>query len=137
MYRRYGRIDQDDELNADDDGLVESDGGERRDSATDNEDSPIQIKRVHAQRQEEEEEEDGEGRAEMHRPAARSNLRSLGAERQEEDRTEEQAAEQQPETGRTTSTRRRSRVSLSEAPGPKRRRTVSLPFSSLPLFSPP
>jgi hypothetical protein len=136
MYRRYGRIGQDDELNADDDGLVQSDGGEKTDSSTDNEDSPIQVKRAHAQRQEEEEEEDGEGRAVMHRPAARSNLRSLGAERQE-DRTEEQAAEQQRETGRTTSTRRRSRVSLSESPGPKRRRTVSLPFSSLPSFPPP
>jgi hypothetical protein len=126
MYRRYGKIDEDDELKADDDGLVEMDEEERRDSATDNEDSPVQIKR-NAQRQEEEEEEeeDGEGQAVMHRPEASSNLRSQGAKRQEAEITEEQAGEQQPEVGRTRSTRRRSRVSLGDALGPKRRRTVS------------
>jgi len=124
MYRRYGKIDEDDELKADDDGLVEMDEEERRDSATDNEDSPVQIKR-NAQRQEEEEEEeeDGEGQAVMHRPEASSNLRSQGAKRQEAEITEEQAGEQQPEVGRTRSTRRRSRVSLGDALGPKRRRT--------------
>ena len=140
MYRRFGRIDEDDELNADnaDDELVEMDDEERRDSATDNEDSPVQIKRI-AQRQEEEEEEeeeDGDGQAVMHRPEASSNLRSQGAKRQEEEITEEQAGGQQLEAGRTRSTRRRSRVSPGEALGPKRRRTVSTPFSflsSLPL----
>lgn len=130
MYRRYGKIDEDDELNADDDGLAELDEEERRDSATDNEDSPVQIKRANAQRQEEEEEEeDGEGQAVMHRPEAGSNLRRRDAERQEEESTEEQVGEQRR---RTRSTARRSRVSLGDAPGPKRRRTVSPPFSSLP-----
>jgi hypothetical protein len=130
MYRRYGKIDEDDELNADDDGLVELNEEERRDSATDNEDSPVQIKRANAQRQEEEEEEeDGEGQAVMHRPEAGSNLRRRDAERQEEESTEEQVEEQRR---RTRSTTRRSRVSPGDAPGPKRRRTVSSPFSSLP-----
>jgi hypothetical protein len=138
MYRRYGKIDEDDELNADDDGLVELDGDlveldgeERRDSATDNEDSPVQIRRANARRQEEEEEEDVEG----HLPEASSNLRSRDAMRQEEESTEEQAGEQQPEARRTRSTTRRSRVSLGDASGPKRRRTVSSPFSY--LSSPP
>ena len=131
MYRRYGKIDEDDELNADDDGLVELDGEERRDSATDNEDSPVQIKRANARRQEEEEEEDVEG----HLPEAGSNLRSRDAMRQEEESTEEQAGEQQPEVRRTRSTTRQSRVSLGDASGPKRRRTVSSPFSY--LSSPP
>ena len=54
MYRGYGKVDEDDELNAGDDGLVEVDEGERRDSPTDNEDNPAQIKRVNALRQEEE-----------------------------------------------------------------------------------
>jgi hypothetical protein len=134
MYRRYGKIDEDDELNADDDGLVEMDEEERRDSATDNEDSPVQMKRADAQRQEEEEEEeDGEGQAVMHRPEARPNLRSRDAEREEEESTEEQAGERRPEAYRTRSTTRRSRVSLGDAaPGPKKRRTVSSPFISLP-----
>ncbi len=135
VYRRYGRIDQDEELNADDDGLVELDEEERRDSATDNEDSPVQIKRAHAQRQEEEEEEDGEGQTVMHSPEERSNLRSRDAERQEEESTEEQAAGQQPKTRRTRSTMRASRVSLGEALGRKRRKTVSSPFCSLPSLS--
>jgi hypothetical protein len=134
-YRRYGKIDEDDELNADDDGLVEMDEEERGDSATDNEDSPVQIKRANAQRQEEEEEEEDDmGQAVMHQPEANSNLRSRGAERREKEITEEQAGEQQPEAGHTRSTRRRSRVS-GDAPGPKRRRTVSSLFTSLP--SPP
>jgi len=133
MYRRYGKIDEDDELNADDDGLVEMDEEERRDSATDNEDSPVQMKRADAQRQEEEEEEeDGEGQAVMHRPEARSNLRSRDAERKEEKSTEEQAGERRPGAYRTRSTTRQSRVSLGNASGPKRRRTVSSPFISLP-----
>ncbi len=132
MYRRYGKIDEDDELNADDadddddDGLVELDEEERRDSATDNEDSPVQIKRANARRQEEEEEEEDGEEAIMHRPEASVNLRSRDAKRQEEESTKEQAGEQQPEVGRTRSTTRR------DAPGPKRRRAVSIPFSSLP-----
>ena len=132
-YRRNGKIDEDEELNADDDGLIELDEEERRDSATDNEDSPVQIKRADAQRQEEEEEEeDGEGQVAMHRPEGSSNLRSRDAERKEEESTEEQTEEQRPEAYRTRSTTRRSRVSLGHAPGPKRRRKVSSPFFSLP-----
>jgi hypothetical protein len=131
-FRRYGRIDQDDELDHDDDEFVAE---ERRDSATDNEDSPVQTKRADAQRQEEEEEEEeegAEGQAEIHRPGARSNQH---AEHQEEEGTEEQAAEQ-PVTGRRTRmATRRSGVSLGEAPGPKRRRTVSSMFSSLSSLS--
>ena len=166
-YRRYGKIDEDDEMNADDDGLVELDEEERRDSATDNEDSPVQVKRANARRQEEEEEEeDDEGHAVMHRPEAGFNLRSRNAKRQEEEEEEDeegqavihrseagfnlrsrdakrqeeestgvQAGEQQPEARRTRSTTRRSQISLGEAPGPKRRRTVSSPFTS--LLSPP
>jgi hypothetical protein len=132
-YRRYGKIDEDDELNADDDGFDEMDEEERRDSATDNEDSPVLIKRANAQRQEEEEEDDDDVRqAVMHRPEASSNLRSRDAERREEELTEEQAGEQQPEAGRTRSTRRRGQVSLGDVLGPKRRRTVSSPSTSLP-----
>lgn len=132
-YRRYGKIDEDDELNADDDGFDEMDEEERRDSATDDEDSPVQSKRANAQRQEEEEEEDDDVRqAVVHRPEASYNLRSRDAERREEEITEEQAGEQQPEAGRTRSTRGRSQVSLGVAPGPKRRRTVSSPSTSLP-----
>jgi hypothetical protein len=130
MYRRYGNIDGDDELNADDDGLVEADEEERRDSATDNEDSPVQIKRANARRQEEEEEEED---VEGHRPEASPNLRSRDAQRQEEASTEEQAVEQQPEVRRTRSTTRRNRVPPGNASGPKGRRTVSSPFPSLPL----
>ena len=134
MYRRYGKIDEDDELNADDDddGPVGLDEEERIHSATDNEDSPVQIKRAKAQRQEEEEDDEDGEEAVMHQPEADSNLRSWYEERQEEESTKGQAAEQRPETGRTRSTTRRSRVSLGEASGPKRRRTVSLPLSSLP-----
>jgi hypothetical protein len=133
MYRRYGKIGEDDELNADDDGLVEFDEEERRDSATDNEDSPVQIKRANAQREEEEEEEeDGEGQAVMYRAEASSNLRSRDAERKDEDSIEEQAGEQWPGAYRTRSTTRRSRVSPGDAPGPKKRRAVSSPLSSLP-----
>lgn len=131
-YRRYRKIDEDDELNADDDGFDEMDEEERRDSATDNEDSPVQIKRANAQRQEEEEQDDDDVRqAVMHQPEASSNLRSRDAERREEEIAEEQAGEQQPEAGRTRSTRQ-SQVSLGDALGPKRRRTVSSPSTSLP-----
>jgi hypothetical protein len=122
-FRRYGTIDQDD-----DDEFVGLDTEERRDSATDNEDGPVQTKKADAQRQEEEEEEEeeGEGQAVMPRPGTRS-------ERQGEEGTEEQTAEGQPETGPRTT--RRSGVSLGKAPGPKRRRTVSSMFSCLPSFS--
>ena len=105
MYRRNGKIDKDDELNADDDRL---DGLDEENSAADNEDSPVQIKSVSVQRQEEEE-EDGEGQAVMHQPKARYNLRSRGAQRQEEE------------------------IPLGEPPRPKRRKTVSpLSTSRLP-----
>jgi hypothetical protein len=137
MSRRYGRIVRDQELDADDEELIGLDAGERGDSATDNEDGPIQTKKADAQRQEEEEEEEeGEGQAVLHQSGATSNPRSQEAERQEEEGAVEQAAEWQPETGPTTRmTTRRSRVSLGEVPGPKRRRTVSSTFSSLPSLS--
>lgn len=143
MYRRYGKADKDDELNADDDAVeLELDEEERRDSATDNEDSPVhpvQVKRADALRQEEEEEEeDGEEQVVMHQPEASSNLHSWYAKRQEEGSTKELAGEQQqqqPESRRTRSTTRQSRVPRGNAPGPKGRRTVSSPFTSLP--SPP
>jgi hypothetical protein len=125
-YRRYGTIDVDDELNADDDGLVELDEEERRDSTTDSEDSPVQFKRANARRQEEEEgEEDGEGQVVMHQPEESSYLRSRDTQHQEEVRIEQQAGEQQPEAGRTRSTTRRSRISPGDASEPRRRRTVS------------
>ena len=133
-YRRYGKIDEDDELNADNDD--ELDEEERRDSATDNEDSPVQTKRTDARRQEEEEEEEdgeGEGQAIVQQPEASSNLRSRDSRRQEEEESnEEQAGEQQPEAHRTRSATRRSQISLGDEPGRKRLRAVSLPFSSLP-----
>jgi hypothetical protein len=121
MSRRYGRIVQDHELDADDEELVGLDPEERGDSATDNEDSPVQTKKADVQRQEEEEEED-EGQVVMQRPGA-TNPRSQDSERQEEERAEEQAAEW-PETGSPTRmATRRSRISRGETPGPKRRRT--------------
>ena len=126
-YRRYGKVDED-ELNAGYDGLVGVDEGERRYSATDNEDSPVQIKRANALRQEEEEEEDVEG----HPFEASSNLLSRDGQRQEEESTGEQAGEQQPAARRTVPTKRRSRVPLGDASGPKRHRTVSSLFSYLP-----
>ena len=135
MYRRNGKVDKDDELNADDEGLVRLDEEESRDSATDNEDSPVQIRIASAQRQEEEE-EDSEGQAIMHRPEATYNLRSRNAKRQEEESTEGQTAKQRPVADRTRSSTRRSRVPLSEAPRPERRRTVSFTilFSALASF---
>jgi hypothetical protein len=132
MSRRYGRVVQDQELDADDEELMGLGAEERGDSATDNEDSPVQTKKVDAQRQEEEEEEEeGEGQAVMHQPGARSNSRTQDVEHQEEEGAEEQAAEWPP----TRMATRRSRVSLGEAPGPKRRRTVSSIFSSMPSLS--
>jgi hypothetical protein len=126
MSRRHAKILQDDELNADEE-AIELDAEESRDSPTDNEDGPVQNKKVDARRQEEEEEEEGEGQAVTHHPGARSDLPNR-----------EQATERQTETGpRTKTATRRSRVSLGEAPEPKRRRTVSLIvlFSAL-AFSP-
>ena len=107
IYRRRGKIDKDDELNAEDDGL---DGLDEENPATDNEDSPVQIKSASVQRQEEEEEEeeDGERQAVTQQPKASYNLRSRGARQQE-------------------------KISLGEPPRPKRRKTVSsLSTSRLP-----
>jgi hypothetical protein len=134
MFRRQGKIVRDDELNADDE-FIEIDAEERRDSATDNEDGPVQTKKVDAQRQEEEEEEEEE-EGEGYQPGESSDLLNRDPEHQEEEGTEEQAAQLQPETGlRTKMAMRRSRVSLGEAPGPKRRRTVRSMFYSLPSLS--
>ena len=135
MFRRQGKTVQDDELNADDE-VIEIDAEERRDSATDNEDGPVQTKKVDAQPQEEEEEEEEE-EGEGYQPGESSDLLNRDPEHQEEEGTEEQAAQLQPETGRRTKmATRRSRVSR-EAPGPKRRRTVRSMFYSLPSLSSP
>jgi hypothetical protein len=73
-FRRYVRIDQDDELNADDDEL------ERGDSATDNEGGPVETRRTDAQRQEEEEDDyDGEQAA---APEPKTRPRTRAATRQ-------------------------------------------------------
>ena len=119
MSRRHVKILQDEELNADEE-VIELDADENRDSPTDNEDGPVQTKKVDARRQEEEEEEEeeGEGRAVTHHPGARSDLPNRDPE--------ERATERQTETGpRTNMSTRRRRVSIGEAPEPKRRRTVS------------
>jgi len=126
-FRRYGRIDQDPELNAYEDDLAEFDAEEGGDSATDDECVPVQTKRMHAQPQEQEEDEDedeDEGQAVMHQPGARVVPHHQDAEAPEE--FEEQTTEHQPEKGpRTRAATRRSRVSPVGALAPKRRRTVS------------
>ena len=123
MSRRYGKIGQDDEVEADDNELYAE---ERRDSATDEESGPVKTRRMEAQREEEEEEEgeDG-GQAEMHWPGAGPSPRN------QQDAEEEQTAGPQPETGpRTRMATRRSRISLAKLPVQKKRRTVSFTISS-------
>ncbi|KAH9978448.1 hypothetical protein BJV74DRAFT_859231 [Russula compacta] len=119
MSRRYGKISQDDEVDADDNELYAE---ERRDSATDEESGPVKTRRMDAQREEEEEEEeeeeDGE-QAEVHWAGAGPSPRNQQDAKEE---TEEQATGPQPETGpRTRMATRRSRVSLGKLPVPKKR----------------
>jgi len=130
MFRRYGQIDQDPELNGYNDDLAEFDE-EGRDSATDDEGAPVQAKRVNAQPEEEEEEED-EWQPAMHLPGAASP-RSQDAEPLEEE-ARERITERQPETRpRTRAATRRGRTSPSAALASKRRRKVSSP-STFPRF---
>jgi hypothetical protein len=121
MFRRYGQIDQDPELNAYDDDLAGFDE-EGRDSATDNEGAPVQAKRLNAQPEEEEEEED-----EWYLPGAASPD-NQDAEPIEGAR--EQITERLPETSpRTRAATRRGRTSPSRALASKRRRKVDSPFT--------
>jgi hypothetical protein len=131
-YRRYGKIDQDAELIAGNDDLVELGAEEGGDSATDNEGGTVQTKRLNAQPQEEEEEEEGHFMA--HKPGAIPNPRNQDAESAEE--VEEQITEPEPETRpRTRAATRRGGVSPREARTSKRRRTVSPTFTRSRLVS--
>jgi len=124
-YRRYGKIDQDAELIAGNDDLVELGAEEGGDSATDDEGGTVQTKRLNAQPQEEEEED--EGHSMVHQPGASFNPRNQDAESPEE--AEEQTTEREPETGpRTRAATRRGGISPREVRTPKRRRTVSPTF---------
>jgi hypothetical protein len=122
-FRRHGRTDQDDELNADDDGL------ERGDSATDNEDDPVQSRRIYALRQEEEDDDDEE-QAAAHQSVKGPSHLNQDARHEEEEEAEEAAVSQPKARPRTRAATRQSRALRVEAPTPKRRRTVSpLSFS--------
>lgn len=126
MFRRYGQIEQDPELNAYNDDLEGLDE-ERRDSATDDEGAPVQTKRVNAQPEEEEEDED-EWQPAMDLPGA-AGPRNQDAEPLEEG-AREQITEHQPETSpRTRAAARRARTSPSRALVSKRRRKVGSPFT--------
>jgi hypothetical protein len=122
-YRRYGRIDQDAELIADNNEFVELGAEEGGYSATDDEDGPVRTKRMNAQPQEEEEEED-EGQSIVHRPGASPNTRN-----QDPEPPEEAIAEREPETGPLARVAtQRGGASLSGAPASKGRRIVSPTF---------
>lgn len=123
-YRRYGRIDQDAELIADNTEFVELGAEEGGYSATDDEDGTVQTKRMNAQPQEEEEEED-EGQS--YQPGATPNPRNHDHEPPEE--AKKQIAEREPETGPFARVAtQRGGASLSGAPVSKGRRIVSPTF---------
>jgi hypothetical protein len=125
-YRRYGRIDQDAELIADNNEFVELNAEEGGYSATDDEDGTVQTKRMNTQPQEEEEEED-EGQSIVQWPGASPNPRNQDPEPPEE--AKKQTAEREPETGPLTrSAMQQGGASLSGAPASKGRRTVSPTF---------
>lgn len=125
-YRRYGRIDQDAELIANNDDLVELGAEDGGDSATDDEGGVVQTKRMNAQPQEEEEEED-EGQSIGLQPGVSPSPRNQDAEPPEE--AEERTTEREPETGPLTrAAARRGGVSPGDALASKRRRTVSPTF---------
>ena len=131
--RRFGNIDQDDEWMNVDDEPADLDEGEKSESATDNEDGPVQvqIRKKDVQRREEEEEEEEDVGAATHQSAAAPSLPGRGAETQGGEEVEEQSTEPQPETGPPPDmAARRSRVSLRREPIQTRRRTVS-PFFSV------
>lgn len=122
-FRRYGRIDQDPELNDYEHDLAEFDAEEGDDSATDDECVPIQTKKMDNQPQEEEDDED-EGQAVMHQSRARVGPHHQDAEAPEE--FEEQTTEHRPKKGpRTRAATRRSRASPVGTLSLKRRRSVS------------
>jgi hypothetical protein len=125
-FRRYGRTDQDDELDADDDGFYDE---ERGDSATDNEDDPVHSMRINALRHEEEEEDDDDDDGEqvaLHQPGP--SQRDQDAMHEEEEQAEEQALVPQPRPRpQTRAVTRQSRTSLVQARASKRRRKVSPP----------
>ena len=127
-YRRYGRIDQDAELIADNNEFVELDAEEGGYSATDDEGGTVQTKRMNTQPQEEEEEEEeDEGQSIVHWPGASPNPRNQDPEPPEE--SKKQTAEREPETGPLTrAATQRGGTSLSGAPASKGRRTVSPTF---------
>ncbi|KAH9958519.1 hypothetical protein BGW80DRAFT_1374592 [Lactifluus volemus] len=109
--RRYGRTDQDDELNAVDDEFHDE---ERGDSATDNEDGPVHGMRIDALRQEEEDDDDEEQVA-LHQPGP--SQRDPNASHEEEEEAEEQALVPQPRPRpQTRAATRQSRTSLVQAP---------------------
>jgi hypothetical protein len=132
MFRRYGRINQDPELNAYNDDLTGFDEEEGRDSATDDEGAPIQTKRVDDQPEEEEEEEEDEGQAAMKSTGAASP-QNQDAEPLEVE-AEEQTTGRQPETSprKRVATRLGHVSSSGVLASKKRRRKVGL-YSSLVL----
>jgi hypothetical protein len=124
-FRRFGRINQDPELNAYNDDLKGFDEEEGRDSATDDEGAPIQTKRVDAQPEEEEEEDEGQ-----------ATMKPTGAASPQGQDAEEQTTGRQPKTSiRKRVATRQGRVSSSGVLASiKRRRKVGL-YSSVVLVS--
>ncbi len=137
--RRYGKLDRDDEVKAEEFMLRVR---EEEESATDNEDGPVWVKRATAEPQEEEDEEGEEER----RPAGKEadaetrphDDDSYHEEEEEEEEEEVRTTRRRSRAGpspRSKVTRRRARISVGKAPASasKRRRTVSPPS---PLCAP-
>ncbi|KAI0294258.1 hypothetical protein B0F90DRAFT_1757693 [Multifurca ochricompacta] len=132
ILRRYKRVEQDDELIADEGGL---DTKERRESETDDEDGPVQSGRTDFHRQEEEEEEEGE----EGEPVAAHKPESLLIQTEENGEEGEPTTTRQSRAGsslRIVGSRRRGRVSHSEAPLPKGRRAILSRREPEPLKEP-
>ncbi|KAH9961016.1 hypothetical protein BC827DRAFT_349894 [Russula dissimulans] len=131
--RRFGNIDKDDEWMDADDEPPDLGEGERSESATDNEDGPVQVqtKRMEVQRREEEEEEEGDEDvgAAKHQLATEPSQPSQAAETQGREEVEEQTTKLQPETGPPADVAaRRTRISLNREPVQTRRRTARRRF---------
>ena len=112
------------------------DAEENAESATDNEDGPVWVKRESAQLQKEEEEEDEDDIEDKQRPAGHQPEAELNPSDQDSDRECEeespkaQTAERRSKRGassRRKATRRISRISHDTSPASKRRKAVSLP----------